>query len=174
MILVGDDQNENYREDNLPQMALYLGDHVYPVDRHNEGNQGQRVLYRCNTELANTLLNGLVQRDFDVASSKSFPREELLAHAHAPILRRIIPEADISAVLLFVNAIHVPAVGPKTMLSARGGNQRSHRARASRYRARRDLRFRGPIAFHRRLSLASLPRYARLWLDLRGVRSQTC
>jgi aromatic ring-opening dioxygenase catalytic subunit (LigB family) len=48
-----------------------------------------------------------------VASSKSFPREELLAHAHAPILRRIIPEADIPVVLLFVNAIHVPAVGPK-------------------------------------------------------------
>jgi aromatic ring-opening dioxygenase catalytic subunit (LigB family) len=113
LILVGDDQNENYREDNLPQIAIYVGDHVYPVDRHNEGNQGQRVLYRCNTELANSLLNGLVQRDFDVAASKSFPRKELLAHAHAPILRRIIPEADIPVVLLFVNAIHVPAISPK-------------------------------------------------------------
>jgi aromatic ring-opening dioxygenase catalytic subunit (LigB family) len=112
-ILIGDDQNENYREDNLPQIAIYLGDHVIPVDRHNEGNQGQRVSYRCHTELANTLLSGLVERDFDVASSKSFPREELLAHAHAPILRRIIPDADVPVVLIFVNAIHVPTISPK-------------------------------------------------------------
>ena len=113
VILIGDDQNENYKEDNLPQVAIYVGDHLYPVDRHNEGNQDQRVLYHCHMELANSLLDGFVQRDFDVAYSKSFPRDELLAHAHAPILRRIIPEADIPVVLIFVNAIHVPAISPK-------------------------------------------------------------
>jgi aromatic ring-opening dioxygenase catalytic subunit (LigB family) len=112
-ILIGDDQNENYREDNLPQVAIYVGEHLVPVDRHNEGNEGQRVSYRCHTELANSLLKGLVERDFDVASSKSFPREELLAHAHAPILRRIIPDADVPVVLIFVNAIHVPTISPK-------------------------------------------------------------
>jgi aromatic ring-opening dioxygenase catalytic subunit (LigB family) len=112
-ILIGDDQNENYREDNLPQVAIYVGEHLVPVDRHNEGNEGQRVSYRCHAELANSLLKGLVERDFDVASSKSFPREELLAHAHAPILRRIIPDADVPVVLIFVNAIHVPTISPK-------------------------------------------------------------
>jgi aromatic ring-opening dioxygenase catalytic subunit (LigB family) len=113
LILIGDDQNENYREDNLPQVAIYVGDHLVPVDRHNEGNEHQRVSYRCHTELANSLLNGLVERDFDVASSKSFPRDELLAHAHAPILRRIIPDAEVPVVLIFVNAIHVPTISPK-------------------------------------------------------------
>ncbi len=113
LILIGDDQNENYREDNLPQIAIFVGDQLIPVDRHNEGNQGQRVSYRCHKELAKCLLNGLVERDFDVASSKSFPREELLAHAHAPILRRIIPDADVPVVLIFVNAIHVPTISPK-------------------------------------------------------------
>jgi aromatic ring-opening dioxygenase catalytic subunit (LigB family) len=113
LILIGDDQNENYREDNLPQVAIYIGDHLIAVDRHNEGNQDKRVSYRCHTELANSLLTGLVERDFDVASSKFFPREELLAHAHAPILRRIIPDADIPVVLIFVNAIHVPTISPK-------------------------------------------------------------
>jgi aromatic ring-opening dioxygenase catalytic subunit (LigB family) len=112
-ILIGDDQNENYREDNLPQIAIYVGDRLVPVDRHNEGHQGQRVSYRCHIELANSLLHGLVERDFDVASSKSFPRDELLAHAHAPILRRIIPAADIPVVLIFVNAIHVPTINPE-------------------------------------------------------------
>jgi aromatic ring-opening dioxygenase catalytic subunit (LigB family) len=113
LILIGDDQNENYREDNLPQVAIYVGDHVYPLDRHNEGNQGQRVLYRCHTALANSLLQGLVERDFDVAYSKSFPHDDLLAHAHAPILRRIIPDADVPVVLIFVNAIHVPTISPQ-------------------------------------------------------------
>jgi len=112
-ILIGDDQNENYREDNLPQVAIYTGDRLLPVDRHNDGNEGQRISYRCHSELANSLLDGFIQRDFDVAYSKSFPRGELLAHAHAPILRRIIPEADIPVVLIFINAIHVPTISPK-------------------------------------------------------------
>jgi aromatic ring-opening dioxygenase catalytic subunit (LigB family) len=112
-ILIGDDQNENYREDNLPQVAVYVGDRVVPVDRHNEGNQGQRIPYQCHTALARSLLDGLIERQFDVAYSKSFPRDELLAHAHAPILRRMIPEADVPVVLIFVNAIHVPTITPQ-------------------------------------------------------------
>jgi len=112
MILVGDDQNENFKEDNLPQISLYVGDYFLTTEQGETGRQPGPA-YRCHSGLAHSLLNGLVEREFDVAFSTSFPNSELLSHAHGPILRRILPEADIPVVLLFVNAVHVPAISPQ-------------------------------------------------------------
>lgn len=113
LILVGDDQNENFREDNLPQISLYLGEKVFAVNRRQDVGGTTPPLYHCHANLARGLLEGLVERDFDVSFSRSFPNDQLLAHAHAPILRTIDPEANIPVVLLFVNAIHVPAISPR-------------------------------------------------------------
>src|SRR4051794_12366808 len=33
LLVIGDDQDENYKEDNLPQMAIYLGEEFLAVDR---------------------------------------------------------------------------------------------------------------------------------------------
>jgi len=111
LILVGDDQNEHFKEDNLPQIAVYLGEEIFATERQ-EGGRLRGPRYPCHSGLAQDLLNGFIERDFDVAFCKSFPNSELVAHAHAPILRRIVPDADIPVVLLFVNAIHVPAPSP--------------------------------------------------------------
>jgi len=32
LILIGDDQNENFKEDNLPQIAIYLGEQFIAMD----------------------------------------------------------------------------------------------------------------------------------------------
>jgi len=112
LILIGDDQNENFRDDNLPQISIYLGDRVVAVDPRLDSAESPPPQYRCHTELARTLLEGLVERQFDVAFSNSFPRDQLLSHAHAPILRTVDPDARIPVVLFFVNAIHVPAISP--------------------------------------------------------------
>ena len=112
LILIGDDQNENFKEDNLPQIAIYLGKQIIAVDRHTQSHGLRRQPYRCHADLAANLLTGFIDRDFDVGYSKTFPNDELLAHAHAPILTTIMPEADIPVVLLFINAIHVPAISP--------------------------------------------------------------
>jgi aromatic ring-opening dioxygenase catalytic subunit (LigB family) len=112
LILVGDDQNEQFKEDNLPQISIYVGKEFYTMEMPS-GQRDPGAPYRCHTELAEEMLNGLVERDFDVSFSRSFPKEELLAHAHGPILRRVIPEASIPVVLVFVNAIHVPAPSPR-------------------------------------------------------------
>jgi aromatic ring-opening dioxygenase catalytic subunit (LigB family) len=117
LILIGDDQNENFRDDNLPQIAIYLGEKVLAANPRVDGAESPPPQYRCHTELAHTLLEGLVERDFDIAFSKSFPKDQLLSHAHAPILRTVDPEASIPVVLLFVNAIHVPAISPRRCYS---------------------------------------------------------
>ncbi len=108
LILVGDDQSENFKEDSLPQIAIYVGEEFFAVERGQSG--GTR--YRSHAELAQSLLEGLVEREFDVSFSKSFANSELLSHAHAPILKTIAPEAEVPVVLLFVNAIHVPTISP--------------------------------------------------------------
>jgi hypothetical protein len=108
LILIGDDQSENFKEDNLPQIVLYVGEEFLATER----GQGGGTRYQSHADLARNLLDGLVEREFDISFSKSFPNSELLSHAHAPILKTITPETDIPVVLLFVNAIHMPAIGP--------------------------------------------------------------
>ena len=112
IILIGDDQNENFVETNLPQIAIYLGDTVVTTEPGKNGQRERGPTYRCHARLAKELLHGLVEQDFDVASCTSFPRDELISHAHGPIMRTVDPEAQVPFVLVFVNAIHVPAIGP--------------------------------------------------------------
>jgi hypothetical protein len=108
LILIGDDQNENFKDDNLPQIAIYTGEQFVATERGESG--GTR--YRNHAALAQNLLEGLVEREFDVSFAKSFANSALLSHAHAPVLKTVAPEAGVPVVLLFVNAIHMPALSP--------------------------------------------------------------
>ncbi|MPZ15484.1 MAG: extradiol ring-cleavage dioxygenase [Chloroflexi bacterium] len=107
-VLIGDDQDENYREENLPQFAIYTGEEVISTGRG--GADGTR--YRCDASLARSLLTGCVEAGFDLASSRRFPNDALISHAHRDILTFLDPEARVPLVPLFVNAIHVPAPSP--------------------------------------------------------------
>lgn len=134
LILVGDDQDENFTEDNLPQLALYTGGD-FALGKVGPLVSGEKNLrYRNHAELAADLSNRLVEQEFDVATVKRFPNDTLLSHAHCQILARMVPEADIPVVLVFVNAIHVPAISParcyrlgqaiKNIITQRAGNER--------------------------------------------------
>ena len=112
LILVGDDQDENFTEDNLPQISIYIGDQFSVRDAGQPGGGTSKLDYRSHSKVASALLHGLVQRDFDVAYTRRFRDGLLLSHAHCQILTRMVPEADIPIVLLFMNAIHVPAISP--------------------------------------------------------------
>lgn len=111
IVVIGDDQDENFTEANLPQIAIYQGAEFYTTERGESGRR-RGARYRCHSELAGHLLHGLVEREFDVASCGSFPNDELLSHAHGPILQTVTPEARVPVVLVFVNAIHLPAISP--------------------------------------------------------------
>lgn len=116
VILVGDDQDENFSEDNWPQIAIYVGDEFFSTKR--EGGRRERgPRYECHAGLANDLLRGLVEREFDISYSKKFPNSELLSHAHCQILDRLLPEANIPVVPLFVNATHPPIITPRRCFS---------------------------------------------------------
>ncbi|HLQ32708.1 MAG TPA: extradiol ring-cleavage dioxygenase [Chloroflexota bacterium] len=107
LIVIGDDQDENYHEDNMPQFAIYTGDRVRAVAHGEDGGE-----YACHAELAQAILEGCVAQGFDLAYSRQFPNGELKSHAHGPPLQILTPERDIPIVPLFVNAIHFPAPEP--------------------------------------------------------------
>jgi hypothetical protein len=108
LVLIGDDQNENYLDD-LPQFAIYTGDHLIANDRQTE----TQVRHRCDSALARHLMVGCVEDGIDVASSRAFPEDMLLSHAHTQVLADLDPEALVTVVPVFVNAINVPAPTPK-------------------------------------------------------------
>jgi aromatic ring-opening dioxygenase LigB subunit len=105
LIIIGDDQEENYT-DTVPQFAIYLGGHIRAYDPESK----ETTAYRCNAELAKTLHRSLVEQGFDVTSSSAFPDDLLISHAHAQVLTLLQPDAPV--VLVFVNAINLPAATP--------------------------------------------------------------
>jgi hypothetical protein len=106
LVLIADDQDENYRVDNLPQIAVYLGERMVALDPETQ-RLGE---YRSDGELATHILNEAVEAGFDLASSQSFPEDRVLSHAHTQILNFLAPRVPV--VLVFLNAIHVPAPSP--------------------------------------------------------------
>lgn len=107
LVVIGDDQNENFTDENVPQLAIYTGSEVKAVAH------GQDLgTYRCDSDLANAILRQSVEEEFDVSFARRFPGGELKSHAHGPPLRVLTPEADVPIVPIFVNAIHVPAPSP--------------------------------------------------------------
>ena len=112
LILIGDDQEENFKEDNLPQISLYLGEKIFLTEPGEHGKK-RAALYPCHSELAEKLLDGLLEREFDIAFSRFLPNDELLSHAHCQILRTIAPECSIPVVPVFINAFNLPALRPQ-------------------------------------------------------------
>src|SRR5262245_33741001 len=112
VILVGDDQDENFSEESWPQHSLWVGEEC--IHTLNEGSKCDPLpRYEAHAAVAKDLLTGLVERDFDVSYSKSFPDQELRSHAHCQILDRILPEANIPVIPVFVNATHPPIISPR-------------------------------------------------------------
>ncbi len=102
VVIIGDDQDENFNEDNLPQLAIYTGDTFTAEAR----------TFRSNKDVNLLLLSGLVREGFEPAHIGKLKNDELLSHAHGPILLRLLADADIRVTLVFLNAIHLPAMEP--------------------------------------------------------------
>jgi hypothetical protein len=108
LVLIGDDQNELLLADNLPQLAVYSGE-GFSLRRQAK----VRSRYRSHQAFAASLVERGVDDGFDFATLGRFPDDELKSHAHWQFLDRFLPDADIPVVIVFMNAIHHPAVSPK-------------------------------------------------------------
>jgi len=109
LIIIGDDQNENFTDANLPQLAIFTGESFVNRDRQS----GTEARHKSDPALARWILEHGVEAGFDIAYSASFPDDVLLSHAHTQVVAGLNPGPEVAVIPLFVNAIHVPAPTPR-------------------------------------------------------------
>jgi hypothetical protein len=108
LVLIGDDQNENFKPDHLiPQLAVHVGDSFAISGRIRRGRT-----YRSHPVLSREILERGVGEGFDLAVCSAFSGGVLSSHAHYEILENVLGDLDVPVVNIFVNALHVPAIEP--------------------------------------------------------------
>src|SRR5262245_8560648 len=105
VLLIGDDQGENFTADNMPQLLVYTGaDYVA-----DDWDRKRTAKVANHPEIAKQLVAGCVEEGFDVCWSDAFKDGKLLSHAHAEPILYLIRESGVPVVPVFVNAVHPPA-----------------------------------------------------------------
>src|SRR5262245_62259948 len=69
LIVIGDDQNENFTAQNVPQFAIYTGAEAIFFDRLFK----EEKTYRCEADIACVILDSALQGGFDLSFSENFP-----------------------------------------------------------------------------------------------------
>lgn len=112
VMIVGDDQAENFKRDNLPTFCLYTGNQVdaYPFHRKLghinlwDGAPDTKYSYNCPGEFATQLVAHTIREGFDMASSTELKGWEYgLPHAHINPLTFLDPKGEFNILPLFVN-----------------------------------------------------------------------
>ena len=105
VLLIGDDQAENFTADNMPQLLIYTGEDYLADDWDRK--HSARVANQ--PEIARKLVAGAVEEGFDVSWSNRFKDNKLLSHAHTEPILYLVRDSGIPVIPLFVNAVHPPA-----------------------------------------------------------------
>ena len=113
LIVVGDDQEELFHSHNMPGMLVYYGDTIRnmpmaPVANPNWGwrasarwhEEKEPREYPVDTRFARHLIDELIDREFDIASSDAIPEGEGEGHAigfvHKRIMKDVVPVVPVS------------------------------------------------------------------------------
>jgi len=105
IVLIGDDQAENFSADNMPQLLVYTGGD-YVAD---DWDRTHSATVANERRLAQALVEGSLAEGFDVAWASGFKDGKLLSHAHTEPILYLLRESRAPVVPLFVNAVHPPA-----------------------------------------------------------------
>lgn len=120
LVVVGDDQEEFFFEDNRPSLSIFYGDklkmhaHDYstlpPSFRaaawgwYSETDE----YYQCHPELAEHLIQSLIVENFDVSIMKKQPEQYSVGHAFSFVERRIMKDHRIPIVPVMLNTFYPP------------------------------------------------------------------
>ena len=126
LVVMGDDQNESYKEDCRPAFAIYYGETIR--NSHEQHDEYRRRFpdwyvknrqgffedaaprdYPVNAPLAVHLLESLMDAGFDMASSQRLPEGEGEGHAMAYVHRHVMDaNKPVPAVPIFLNTYFPP------------------------------------------------------------------
>jgi aromatic ring-opening dioxygenase catalytic subunit (LigB family) len=120
LVIVGDDQEEFFFEDNRPSIAVFHGDaltmHAHDFSRlppsfrvaawgwYSETEEH----YPVQTDLSRHLIEELMEDDFDIASMSKQPEGYSVGHAFSFVERRIMQDHRIPIVPIMLNTYFPP------------------------------------------------------------------
>jgi len=122
LIIVGDDQHEQFFEDNMPSMLVYWGETIENNPLHMEedapafwrkarsqfhaGEQTRQ--YPVDSKLGLHLIESLVDQGFDVSHSKKLSKEHGEGHAFGFVHVRMMPDKVVPIVPIALNTYFPP------------------------------------------------------------------
>jgi len=116
IVIMGDDQEENILQDNMPPFTIFIEDEVDATVKFRyfgENETDQMTRYRVNGPFANELLRGLMGEGFDPAWSRETRYHAGLGHAFGRVLNFLMPDADRAIVPIMLNTYYPPAPSAK-------------------------------------------------------------
>ncbi|HZA23481.1 MAG TPA: hypothetical protein VFA32_12920, partial [Dehalococcoidia bacterium] len=112
LMIIGDDQAENFKQDNLPPFCIYTGPEVegYPFQRPAArvnfwgAAPETKFTFQCPKDFSQDMRNFLIRDGFDLASSSSLKGWDWgLAHAIINPLVFLDPDGKFPLLPLFIN-----------------------------------------------------------------------
>lgn len=119
VVIFGDDQHEQFHDDNMPTFAIYHGKSL-PLAKHSGRNPAAwkeaeergwaetAGPYTAGADLADHLIQSLVDDEFDVARCNRLREEIGVGHAFAFLYRRLWPGGTVPIVPVMVNTYYPP------------------------------------------------------------------
>ena len=112
VICFGDDQHENLLDDNQPPFLIYMGKEA-DATRHflylGDKAENQMSRYQVRSDLARTLVHGLMERDFDPAWATSLREHTGLGHAFGRPLEFVMPDQQFPILPVMMNTYYQPS-----------------------------------------------------------------
>ena len=112
IICFGDDQHENVFDDNQPPFLIYMGEEADATLHFlylGEKAENQMTRYKVKSDLAKTLVNRLMDHDFDPAWATKLREHTGLGHAFGRPLNFIMPDHKFPIVPVMMNTYDQPS-----------------------------------------------------------------
>jgi hypothetical protein len=117
LVILGDDQQEAFHDDNMPAFCVYWGEQIPYVPRRHSG--GTRALaewaypkeprqYPGHPTLALHIIDAMMEQGFDVSHSKYLREGQSITHAATFVYARIMPGKSIPVVPIMQNTYYPP------------------------------------------------------------------
>ncbi len=127
VVIIGDDQEEVFLDDNMPALSIYWGETLEngPLPAEFLANRApglniadwayyppEPVLVPCEPKLGLHLIESLIRDDFDVSHTRQLPAGRAgnhpVPHAYGFVYRRLMHDKAIPNVPVFINTFYPP------------------------------------------------------------------
>jgi 3-O-methylgallate 3,4-dioxygenase len=120
IVIFGDDQQEQFRDDNMPMFCVFRGERMSIEEGHRDRPrpawaQAERLEPIVgdpekpgHPELAEHIIRSLARAEFDLSTSNALRQGRGLGHAFSFLYRRLWPECTVPMVPVMLNTFYPP------------------------------------------------------------------